>query len=105
MDTFVCSDQHFGHSQILNFEPGRVTAMRIDGFDDHTEWLIECHNQTVGPDDTVLFLGDLAFKQYKLTSKAQKLYDIVKDMNQEDFKKNILDNDLTSIHEVIVFYK
>lgn len=61
LDTFVCSDHHFGHKNILEFEPGRATAMRIDGHEDHTEWLIELHNQTVGPEDTVLFIGDLAF--------------------------------------------
>lgn len=60
-DTFVCSDHHFGHKNILGFEPCRVTAMNIDGHNDHTEWLIECHNQTVGENDTVLFIGDFAF--------------------------------------------
>lgn len=60
-DTFVCSDHHFGHKNILTFEPCRATAMRIDGYEDHTEWLIARHNETVSKDDTVLFIGDLAF--------------------------------------------
>lgn len=61
LDTFVYSDAHFGHKNILQFEPCRATAMRIDGFDDHTEWLINNFNSTVSDDDTVLILGDLAF--------------------------------------------
>lgn len=61
-DTFVISDTHFRHNNILTFEPGRLTAMQIDGHDDHDEWLIETWNSVVGEDDVVLHLGDFAFK-------------------------------------------
>jgi len=62
-NTYVISDTHFGHANITTFEPCRATAMRIDGHEDHDEWLIEQWNNTIGPDDVVLHLGDFAFKR------------------------------------------
>lgn len=62
-ETYIISDTHFGHANILNFEPCRNTAMRIDGHENHDEWLIENWNSVVKPDDVVLHLGDFAFKQ------------------------------------------
>jgi calcineurin-like phosphoesterase family protein len=61
-ETFVASDTHFNHDNILTFEPSRQTAMMIDGYDNHDEWLIDNWNNTVKPDDVVLHLGDFAFK-------------------------------------------
>lgn len=58
MKTFVASDTHFGHQNILKFCPNtrqfrdvhHMNAMMIK------EW-----NETVGPDDLVYHLGDFAF--------------------------------------------
>ena len=61
-ETFIISDTHFGHTNITEFEPRRRTAMMIDGYDDHDEWVIDNWNSIVKPDDTVLHLGDFAFK-------------------------------------------
>lgn len=63
-DTLIISDTHFGHNKILDFEPCRLTQLKVDGFNDneHDEWLINKWNSVVGKDDTVLHLGDLAFK-------------------------------------------
>jgi len=60
-DTWIISDLHLGHKSILDFEPCRTTAMRIDGFENHEEWIIDNWNSVVGKDDTVLCLGDFAF--------------------------------------------
>ena len=62
MNTYICSDHHIGHKNITEFEPMRRTAMLIDGYEDHTEWIIDLHNETVSDDDIVLILGDIAFK-------------------------------------------
>jgi calcineurin-like phosphoesterase family protein len=63
-DTWIISDTHLGHRNILEFEPCRLTQMRIDGYeaDEHDKWIIETWNSKVNPDDTVLHLGDFAFK-------------------------------------------
>lgn len=68
-DTIVISDTHFGHKNILSFEPPRTTKMRIDGFEDPDEWLIELWNSQVKETDTVLFLGDFAFKNIQNYTK------------------------------------
>lgn len=65
-NTFVVSDTHANHRQLLEFEPGRRVAMEEDGYtsferDDHTNWLVERWNSTVGEDDDVVVLGDVAF--------------------------------------------
>ena len=63
-NTWIISDTHIGHKNILEFEPCRLTQMRIDGYeaDEHDQWIIDNWNATVGPEDTVLHLGDFAFK-------------------------------------------
>jgi calcineurin-like phosphoesterase family protein len=61
-NTRVISDTHFGHENILTFEPIRNTTMRIDGYENHDQWLIDNWNSSVKPDDVVLHLGDFAFK-------------------------------------------
>ena len=68
-NTFIISDTHLGHKSILQFEPCRVSAMRIDGFEDHEEWIIHNWNSVVGPNDLVLCLGDFAFGKRKDTKE------------------------------------
>lgn len=61
-NTWVISDTHFGHDNVLKFEPCRVEAMKVNGFRDQNEWLIHNWNSTVGENDLVLHLGDFIFK-------------------------------------------
>ncbi len=65
LDTFIISDLHFSHKNVTEFEPSRVTAMMIDGCDTQEDMLISRINNTVGEDDTLLILGDYAFKGIK----------------------------------------
>lgn len=62
--TFLISDQHFGHANILKFTKADGTPVRPDFKDveDMNQFMISQHNKTVGPDDIVYFLGDVAFK-------------------------------------------
>jgi len=62
--TWIISDTHLGHKNILEFESGRLTQMRIDGYeaDEHDRWIIDNWNAKVKPGETVLHLGDFAFK-------------------------------------------
>jgi len=61
-ETYIISDTHFNHKNILEFEQSRLTAMNIDGHVDHDEWIIETWNSIIKPTDVVLHLGDFAFK-------------------------------------------
>lgn len=60
-DTFICSDHHFGHKSICEWEPDREIKAKQYGFDNWEEMLIDQHNEVVSEEDTVLFLGDFAF--------------------------------------------
>jgi calcineurin-like phosphoesterase family protein len=60
MKTFVTSDLHFGHKNIMKFCP--VTRARFrDDVDYMTEAMITEWNNKVQPGDLVYILGDVAF--------------------------------------------
>jgi calcineurin-like phosphoesterase family protein len=58
MTTFFTSDTHFGHENMLQFEPHIYPQASIDERD---EFLIDLWNKKVGPKDKVVHLGDAAF--------------------------------------------
>lgn len=55
MGLFFTSDTHFGHKFILTAGEGRPFA----SIEEHDEALVENWNSVVGPDDTVVHLGDV----------------------------------------------
>ena len=57
MTTFVISDTHFGHSNILRFEPKFRKFMNVQEMD---EYMIRQWNDVVKQDDIVYHLGDVA---------------------------------------------
>lgn len=61
-NTWIISDTHFDHDNILKYEPTRLRDMQAKGLDDQNEWLIDNWNSVVGEDDLVLHLGDFTFK-------------------------------------------
>lgn len=62
-NVFVTADQHYGHKNILEFEPVREEVMLEQGFTGtHEEFIIHNWNEQVGEDDLVIHLGDIAFK-------------------------------------------
>ena len=91
-DTWIISDTHFGHKNILEFEPCRLNPMRIDGYDahEHEEWIIENWNNTVKPGDTVLHLGDFAFTPGYYTKEYNKAYETkFKNVDIKRFKSKL----------------
>lgn len=58
MTIFVTSDLHFGHKNILKFNP---ETRPYDSIEEHDEALVDNWNSVVGPNDTVWNLGDLSF--------------------------------------------
>lgn len=60
--TKIISDLHFGHDNILRFEPKRLEKMKELGIEDHDEFLKFIWNSQISKDDTVLILGDFSFK-------------------------------------------
>ena len=59
MKTYITSDLHFGHANIMKFCP--VTRARFADTDDMREQMIADWNASVGHDDETLILGDFAF--------------------------------------------
>mgnify|MGYP000629650305 CR=1 FL=1 len=70
MKTFLISDTHFGHANVLNFTIADGSKLR-PGFDniyEHDEYLIEQWNKVVGVNDKVYHLGDVGFKNFTALS-------------------------------------
>jgi len=58
--TYITSDLHFGHRNIMNFCPVTRARYRND-VDYMNEAMIKEWNEIVNPEDTVYILGDVAF--------------------------------------------
>ncbi len=74
MKTYLISDTHFGHTNILQFTKADGTKLR-PGFHniyDHDEHLIMRWNNTVSPEDKVYHLGDIGFKNF---TYAKSIFD------------------------------
>ena len=58
LESWVSSDHHFGHKNILKHQARTRPAADIEDMD---RMLVDHHNELVKPDDFVIFLGDLAW--------------------------------------------
>lgn len=68
-ETFIIADTHFGHANILKYEPQRQVILG-----DRPDWkLIERWNDVVGENDTVFHLGDFAWKAENILHYAPYL--------------------------------
>ena len=61
--TFIVSDTHFSHSNILTFlNPDGSRLRSFDSVEEMDELMIENWNKVVKPNDRVYHLGDVCFK-------------------------------------------
>lgn len=60
MKTFFTSDQHFGHSKIIEYCNRPYKSVH-----EMNNCLVANHNKVVGKEDTVYHLGDFAFRDHK----------------------------------------
>lgn len=68
-ETFIIADTHFAHANVMEYEPKRKSVLG-----DHPDQrMMELWNETVTPTDTVLHLGDFAFKNEAVRTWAGKL--------------------------------
>ena len=58
MRTFITSDLHFGHANILKYNPATRPYANVSHMNSE---MVRVRNETVQPDDTVYILGDVAF--------------------------------------------
>lgn len=71
--TFVCSDHHFGHNNILRFLKDDGSPLRpFKDYEEMEHTMIKNHNTVVSPEDKVYLLGDFAMKD-KFIKVAEQL--------------------------------
>ncbi|MDD2356468.1 MAG: metallophosphoesterase family protein [Thiovulaceae bacterium] len=68
-DTFIVADTHFGHANVLEYEPDRKTVLG----DNPDQRMADLWNKTVGVDDIVFHLGDFSWKSESIQTWALKL--------------------------------
>jgi calcineurin-like phosphoesterase family protein len=67
--TFLISDTHFGHANILTFKRQDGSSLRdFPSINVHDEYLIDQWNSTVKPEDKVYHLGDIGFRNFTALS-------------------------------------
>lgn len=77
MNVFFTSDHHFGHTNIIKFEPlNRIDerGVMFESVEQMDEYLIERWNEVVGVDDLVYHLGDMSYKQETLRAVVPRLH-------------------------------
>lgn len=70
MQTWLASDFHFGHTNILKYQPERRSILGLPEWatiEDHDAALIERWNSVVAPGDFVWVLGDVAMGKRTIT--------------------------------------
>lgn len=109
-NSFVISDWHFGHYNILKFADRNGKKFRgelFDDVDDMNQIMIRNHNRVVGPNDHVLFIGDVFFgDQYRAADCLAQLngkFDLILG-NHDDPKSAILQKYFRSI-KLIHYFK
>lgn len=69
LETFIIADTHFGHQNIIKYEPMRKVYLG----DRPDQRLRDIWNETINKDDTVLHLGDFAWKGDSIERYANAL--------------------------------
>ena len=69
VESWVISDTHFYHDNILKYETCRAERMQAEGFSEQTQWLIANWNQCVAKSDLVLHLGDVSFAKPEVLNR------------------------------------
>lgn len=66
MKTFLISDTHWGHANILTFkrQDGSLLRAGFENIQDHDQKLIDNWNSVVSPEDKVYHLGDVGFTNF-----------------------------------------
>lgn len=84
---YLISDQHFFHSSIIKY-----TRNNFSNILEMNQYIIDIHNDTVGKDDIVIFLGDFCFKNSSIKEVLNKLngykYLILGNHDSENMIKN-----------------
>jgi len=81
---FFIGDTHFGHANILKFEP---EYRPFNSIQEHDEKLVEKWNSVVRANDTVYHLGDVAFPTYAIKHLSRLMGKKFLVLGNHDWKK------------------
>ena len=74
MKTFLISDTHFGHANILTFKNADGTPVRdFSSLEEMNETMVDRWNKVVSPEDKVYHLGDVLFTKKWLDAVMPRL--------------------------------
>lgn len=100
---FYTSDLHFGHKNILKFNPETRPFSSIEEME---EGIIKTWNETVGAEDTIYILGDFSF--YNLTKTVPiicrlsgKKVLIAGNHDKKLLQNSIFQNCFSSVHDYL----
>jgi len=89
----IIADTHFGHTNILLYEPIRIQKARMEGYEDFDEFLIDWLNLYINENEEILHLGDVAFKEgYKLVEKLNGKFTLIKGNHDKQKHLNFYKN-------------
>jgi calcineurin-like phosphoesterase family protein len=82
--TFVTSDLHFNHKNIIAYERGGFSSI-----EEHNETIVSLYNETVGEDDVCWILGDVGFGKAALQTLIPRMHGhkILVMGNHDDFSE------------------
>ena len=81
----IISDTHFGHTNILQYEPIRIQKAKMEGYKNFDRFLIDWLNKYIKKDDEVLHLGDVAFEDnFTLAKKLNGKITLIKGNHDKD---------------------
>jgi len=85
----IISDTHFGHQNILIYEPNRLKKAKESGYDNVDEFLVDRINSHILENDEVLHLGDVALREgYVYAKKLKGKYTLIKGNHENTTRIN-----------------
>ena len=106
--TFIISDTHFGHKNILSFKDKEGTPLRpgFSSIKEHDDYLITQWNSVVKPEDRVFHLGDVcmcSFTRLKYIMESLNGTKVLIKGNHDQYKLSqyaSIFKDIRSIHSL-----
>ncbi len=106
VEKYLAGDHHFGHPNLLKFLRDDGTPLRnFSSTEEHDEYLVARHNETVRPQDHIYFVGDLAIdiRKLKLLTRMNGRKVLVRGNHDTAKLKYYLMNGIVQIHGCKVF--
>jgi calcineurin-like phosphoesterase family protein len=97
---WIVTDQHFGHDRLR-----KIARPNFSTLEEMHEHIIKKHNEKVQPNDVVLFLGDLGFRE-SIMKNIPKLngYKILILGNHDNYAKSVYNELFDEVYDHPIYY-